>query len=123
MLKVHAKKLNAAQVLCLEGQIVNGETDILRAAVQPLPATGKIILDLSDVTIVDAHGLGVLLQLREQTLANGVGFELMNVSKWVARVLEVVRLDTVFRITSSVEFFPSVSRSRSMSAGNLASCA
>jgi len=106
MLKVHAKKLNAAQVLCLEGQIVNGETDILRAAVRPVPGTSKIILDLSDVTVVDAHGLGVLLQLREQTLANGAGFELMNVSKPLSRILEITRLNAVFTISSGVEFLP-----------------
>src|SRR5262245_43553976 len=106
MLKVHAKKVNAAQVLCLEGQIVNGETDILRVAVQPVPATSKIILDLSNVTVVDAHGLGVLLQLREQTLANGIGFELMNVSMPLSRILEITRLNTVFTINSGVEFLP-----------------
>ena len=106
MLKVHAKKLNAVQVLSLEGQIVNGETDILRAAVQPGPATSKIILDLSNVNVVDAHGLGVLLQLREQALANGIGFELMNISKPLSRILEITRLNTVFTISSGVEFLP-----------------
>lgn len=106
MLKVHAKKLHKAQILCLEGLIVNGDTDILRTAVQPAPGTSKIILDLSNVTVVDAHGLGVLLQLREQTLANGMGFELMNVSKPLNRLLEITRLDTVFRIDSGVEFIP-----------------
>ena len=34
MLKVHAKKLDAIEVLCLEGQIVNGETEMLRSTVQ-----------------------------------------------------------------------------------------
>ena len=33
MLKIHAKKLDSVEVLCLEGQIVNGDTETLRSAV------------------------------------------------------------------------------------------
>ena len=73
MLKVNTKKLGAGKILCLEGQIINGDTETLRAAVQAIPDT-DIILELSNVAIVDAHGLGVLLQLREQTLARVLRF-------------------------------------------------
>jgi anti-anti-sigma factor len=79
MLKVHAKKLNAVEILSLEGQLINGDTESLSSAVRLSPA-GDIILDFSNVTVIDAHGLGVLLQLREQTLANGIHFKLLNVS-------------------------------------------
>ena len=106
MLKVHAKKLDAVKVLCLEGQIITGETELLRTAVQVTSGASNIILDLSNVSVVDAHGLGVLLQLREQTLAKGMRFELINVSKPLSRILEITRLDTVFEIRSGVEFFP-----------------
>lgn len=106
MLKVHAKKLDAVKVLCLEGQIITGETELLRRAVQLASGTSGIILDLSNVSVVDAHGLGVLLQLREQTLARGIRFELINVSNPLSRIFEITRLDTVFEINSSVEFFP-----------------
>ena len=108
MLKVHAKKLDATEVLCLEGQIVNGDTEILRRSVQLAPAKSDIILDLANVSVVDAHGLGVLLQLREQALAKGVRFELMNVSRPVYRVFEITRLNTVFEINSRVQFFPRI---------------
>ena len=70
MLKVHAKKLDTIEVLCLEGRIVNGETEMLRNIVQLASEdTSEIILDLANVSTVDAHGLGMLLQLREQTIA------------------------------------------------------
>ena len=105
MLKVHAKKLNTVKVLCLEGQIITGETDLLRRAVQLKSGASNIILDLSNVSVVDAHGLGVLLQLREQTLAKGSRFELINVSKPLSRILEITRLNTVFEIKSGVEYF------------------
>jgi anti-anti-sigma factor len=107
MLKVHAKKLDAVQVLCLEGRIVNGETEVLRNFVQLASVdTREIILDMSDVSVVDAHGLGVLLQLREQALARGIHFELRNVSKPLYRLFEITRLDTVFEINSGVPFLP-----------------
>jgi anti-sigma B factor antagonist len=69
-------------------------------------ASSDIILDFSNVTHVDAHGLGVLLQLREHTLANEIQFELINVNKRLSRVFEITRLDTVFEINSGVEFCP-----------------
>ena len=108
MLKVQAKKLDAIKVLCLEGQIVNGDTEILRSAVQLASDASDIILDLSNVTIVDAHGLGVLLQLREQTLARGIHFELINVNKPLHRIFEITRLDTVFETNTRGQFFPKV---------------
>jgi anti-anti-sigma factor len=123
MLKVNAKKLDTVAVLCLQGQIVHGETEILRHAVQSLSNVSAVKLDLARVTTVDARGLGVMLALREQAESKGIRFELMNVTKWVRRVLELTRLDSVFQITSAVEFFPTVSRSQRANAMRLASCA
>ncbi|HEX6731559.1 MAG TPA: STAS domain-containing protein [Pyrinomonadaceae bacterium] len=122
MLKIHAKNLDSITVLSLQGQIVTGETDSLRTAVHTLPLTRAVILDLARVTTVDAHGLGVLLQLREWTNERAMRFELRNVRQHLIKIFEITRLDTVFHITSSVEFFPSVAERRvSMTA--LKSCA
>jgi anti-sigma B factor antagonist len=123
MLEVKARKLETVAILCLQGPVVTGETEILRNAVHSMSGVSAIILDLAGVTTVDAGGLGVMLELRAYAQSKGIRFELMNISKWVARVLEVVRLDTVFEITSSVEFFPTVSHSQPMSVGKFASCA
>ena len=106
MLKVHTKKSDDVAVLCLEGQIINGDTEILRSAVQSASCASNIILDLSNVSVVDAHGLGVLLQLREQTLARGIHFELRNVSKPLYRLFEITRLNTVFEINSDLPYLP-----------------
>lgn len=106
MLKVNAKNLGTAAVLCLEGQIVNGETEILQNIVDSLPNRNTLILDLSGVSSVDAHGLGMMLQLREQALGRGMRCELMNVNKRMSKVLELTRLNSVFPVTSAVEFFP-----------------
>ena len=104
MLKVYDRK-DSLEVLCLEGRIAIGDTETLRNAVQLASEAGDIILDLSNVTLVDAHGLGVLLQLRKQALASGNHFELINVNEKLSRVFEITRLNTVFEIKSGVEFF------------------
>ncbi len=104
MLKVHAKKLDAVEVLCLEGQIISGDTDVLSSALWLAPDTNDIVLDLSNVTAVDAHGLGVLLELREQIQARGIHFKLMNPSKRLYGIFEITRLNTVFEIDSTAYF-------------------
>jgi anti-anti-sigma factor len=107
MLNIHTKNLEYAAVLFVQGHIVNGETEALRNAVNDASDTRNVILDLSRVTTVDAHGLGVMLQLRENAEAKGMHLHLMNPSKPLVKVLELTRLDTVFDISSGVEFFPS----------------
>jgi anti-anti-sigma factor len=131
MLKVHARNSGNVAFLCMQGQIVTGETEALRNAVRfhsdvqsdAQSDVRTVVLDLAQVSTVDADGLGVMLELRTLVQSKGIGFKLMNVSKLVGRVLEVTRLDSVFEVTSEVEFFPTVSRRRPASAMRLASCA
>jgi len=123
MLSVYAKTLGTVTVLGLNGQIVNGETHILRNAVDLLPETSAVILDLARVTTVDAHGLGVMLELRENALSKGIRFKLMNVNEPLHRILEITRLDSVFETISKVEFFPTVSREHRAAFSALKSCA
>jgi anti-anti-sigma factor len=123
MLKVQAKKLGTVAVLSLQGQIVTGETEILRNSVQCLSEVNAVILDFARVTTVDAGGLGVMLALRGEAESKGARFELTNVTKQIRRVFEITRLDSVFHITSGIEFFPKVARSRRPPVASLASCA
>ncbi|MEO8433890.1 MAG: STAS domain-containing protein [Pyrinomonadaceae bacterium] len=123
MLKVHAKNLGNVAVLSLQGRIVNGDTEILHTAVDDMTDVSAVILDLARVTTVDARGLGVMLELREQAEAKGIRFELMNLTQMVGKVLEISHLDTVFKISSGVEVFPTVARSRRAPVAALASCA
>ena len=131
MLKIRARNLGHVVFLCMQGQIVNGETETLRKALRSLSEAvsvaqsdvSTVVLDLAQVSTVDARGLGVLLELRNQIQAKGIGFKLMNVGRLIGRVLEVTRLDSVFEVTSGVEFFPAVSRRRPASVMEFASCA
>jgi len=106
MLNVNVKNLGSVAILSVQGYVVIGQTEILRNVVQSLPQTNGLILDLERVNIIDAHGLGVLLELRERTLARGMCFELMNVSKPLREILRITHLDSVFQLNAGIEFFP-----------------
>ena len=122
MLNVHAKNLGNVAVLSLQGQVVYGETEVLRNAVQAVAGVSTLKLDFTRVTTIDAGGLGTMLKLREQAESRGIRFELMNLSKQILRVFEITRLNCVFRITPGAQFFPTAAMGRRATALALRSC-
>jgi anti-anti-sigma factor len=112
MLKVHTRKLGNVAVVSVQGRIVNGETASLREEVGSQSTVNTVLLDLARVSTIDASGLGLMLEMREQTQSKGVRFKLMNVSRLVGRVLEVTKLDSVFEITPAVETLPALAHAR-----------
>ena len=122
MLKIQTRNLGNVTVLCLQGRIVNGETETLRNAVHSQSHVNAIILDLAGVNAVDASGLGLMLELRQQTEARGIRFKLMNATESVSRVLGVTRLDSVFEITSQADLWPAISRGRAAGMMKFACC-
>jgi anti-sigma B factor antagonist len=113
MLKVHTRNLGNVAVVCLQGRIVNGETSSLREVVDAQLNDSSVVLDLARVSTIDASGLGLMLALRRQAEAKGVGLKLMNVSKFVKQIFEITRLDTVFEVIPRVESLPARSQARS----------
>ena len=101
MLKVHITKFANVALLCVEGKIVRGETEALRNAVLAQADMSVVVLDLAHVNTIDAGGLGVMLGLREETQSRGIEFRLQHVTQLVRRILEITKLDTVFKITGS----------------------
>jgi anti-anti-sigma factor len=59
-----------------------------------------VILDLSDVEILDGGGLGMLVFLRRWTKDNAIQLKLVNPSNLVRELLERTRLAQVFDISS-----------------------
>jgi anti-anti-sigma factor len=101
MLNIQVEKLGAVDVLHFRGRIVYGvATTTLREAVFSQANASVVVLDLAQVVLIDASGLGALLELREWTQSKGIEFKLMNVRNLVQQVFEITRLDTVFEISS-----------------------
>src|SRR5260370_35415181 len=123
MLRVHAKNLGSVAILCLQGRMVRGENAALRNAVYSQSEVSAVVLDLARISTIDAGGLGVMLELREQTQSKGIAFKLINVTKLVSRLLEIKRLTSVFTSTSAAEVLSASSFGQPTSLGQLASCA
>src|SRR5262245_61129359 len=101
MLKVEAEKLGTVTIVHVEGRILNGiATTILRESAFSQAGATVLILDFAHVDLMDAGGLGVLLELREWKQLTGIEFKLMNVIGRVRQVVEITRLDSVFDIVS-----------------------
>ena len=123
MLKVHNRNLGNIAILCLQGRLVTGETAALRNAVHSQSEVSAVVLDFARVNTIDAAGLGVMLELREEIESKGIEFRLTNVTKLVRRVLELTHLDSVFEITPGKKVLAAGTFGRATSVIELASCA
>jgi len=123
MLKIQTRNLGNIAVLSLQGRIVNGETASLREAVRAQSTAAAIVLDLAGVSAIDASGLGLLLQVRNEFQARGVRLRVMNANGLVRRVFEITRLDSVFEVTAGVEAIPTLSRPKPARVMPFARCA
>jgi anti-anti-sigma factor len=103
MLKVQTTNFGNVAVLCVQGRIVRGETEALRNAFLSQSSASAVVLDLARVSTIDAGGLGLMLELREYAESRGIEFRLRSVSKLVRRILEVTRLDAVFKLATEKE--------------------
>ena len=113
MLSVQTQRSGNVAKLCVQGRLVSGETDVLSDAVRSQLNSSVIVLDFAGVEMIDARGLGVLLELREFCQLKGIEFRLLNVNSLVEEVLEITRLNSVFDVSSqrSRQPLPRVRRS------------
>ena len=93
MLNVTAHKSAAAVVLHCRGRIVRGEESALLCAATRHYGE-EIVLDLSEVSSIDAAGIGALVSLQ----AAGIYVKLMNPSEAVRTLLGITGLRSVFEI-------------------------
>jgi len=122
MLKVHVQKVGDVAVLCLRGAIGVGETSVLRNAVLSQLGVGSVVLDFAKVNRIDAAGLGLLLELREQTRAKRIALKLMNVTKLIKHVMEITSLTSVFQFTSEAEILSTPAAKRTGKPFRLVAC-
>ena len=123
MLKVNTRKLGNVAVVSVQGRIVNGETASLRQEINSQSRVNTVLPDLSRVSTIDASGLGLMLEMREETQSRGMRFKLMNVTNLVSRVLAVTKLDSVFEIAPAAEQIPALAHARAPRMMPYARCA
>ena len=101
MLTVDVDRSKDVVVLQCRGRIVRGEaTHILRDAVTQPRNARIIVLDLSEVEVVDGSGLGMLVFLHHWTRSNAVQLKLVNPSTLVREIMDRTRLTRVLDVSS-----------------------
>jgi anti-sigma B factor antagonist len=101
MFSVDHDRTGDVAVLQCSGRFVRGEAVFaLCDAVTSECSTRIVVVDLSDVTFVDASGLGMLVYLHRWSNDHGVQMKLVNPTPFVRDVLERTRLTCIFDVSS-----------------------
>jgi anti-anti-sigma regulatory factor len=91
VLKVVIEKIGEVGVVECQGRVVKTEAAFkLRKVVTSLVDTRIIVLDLSEVTAIEADGLGMLLFLPQWAYEHGIQLKLFNPATSVLDSLELV---------------------------------
>jgi len=100
-LHIEMEQAGDMAVLQCAGRMVRTEAlSLLKDAVTGLPPMRVIVLDLSEVTLLGAGGLGMLVFLHNWACANSIQLKLVNPSRWVRGMLELTGLTSVLNISS-----------------------
>ena len=98
MLQLATQHSDDATTIWCKGRIVLGD-DLHRLEVATLSQnTPEVMLDLSRVNLIDAAGLGALVDLHKRFQCAGRKMELMDPTRFVSHVFRITRLATVFHI-------------------------
>jgi anti-anti-sigma factor len=86
--------------LALTGELDLAGVPVLRDAVAAAAsaATRRIVLDCADLTFIDSSGLGCLVEIRNQTGADGRELALTNVPPVAARTITIGGLADVLGV-------------------------
>ena len=100
MLKVTIHKLGDTIVFRCTGRIVFGECHILRHAVFRHPYIEIAVLDMGEITAIDAAGLGLLVELRKWAAAKRMLLMLLYLTAHMANLLNMTQLTPIFDVCS-----------------------
>ncbi|HYY69603.1 MAG TPA: STAS domain-containing protein [Terriglobales bacterium] len=100
MLSLTIHNLGDVTVFRCAGRITAEDRDVLRNAVSSRPGMRIAVLDLAEVSAMDAAGLGTLLFLRRWAKDTGKELKLMNLLPRVEELLELTKLRSSFEVCS-----------------------
>ncbi|HEX4083909.1 MAG TPA: STAS domain-containing protein [Chthoniobacteraceae bacterium] len=87
-------------IIPLEGEIDLHESPNVREHLRPLidAKAPRIYVDMTEVTYIDSSGLAVLIDAMQRIANYGGKFGLIGIRPAVRTVLEIARLDQIFRV-------------------------
>lgn len=100
-LKFQFECLQDVAVVNCSGRMVRGPAlDQFRRRIEQLERVRMLVLDLTDVSQLDAGGLGTLLLVRRWATQRSAKMKLVNPPLFFRKMLEVLHLTAVFEISS-----------------------
>lgn len=97
LLNIDIEQTGGTAVVRCSGKLVAGVCDVLYTEVSRLiPLSKRIVLDLTDLVLMDSMGLGAIVRLYVSTKAAGVELELVNIGKRVRELLGMTHLLSLF---------------------------
>ena len=104
-LQLSTRMLGEATVVDCAGDIVYGEeAALLRQKVKELLQQGRhVVLNLSEVRMIDSNGVGTLVGLMTSTRGPGGDLKLAALGQKMQDVLKVTKLTSLFDISPTVE--------------------
>jgi len=101
MLTIEVEKTAQVAVVRCAGRIVRGEEiSTLKNAVVSEKDLRVIVLDLSEVTMLDAGGLTALVVLHEWAVTRSIRMQIVNPSHFVQEVLTRTGLNRIFEVST-----------------------
>jgi len=87
-------------IVSLEGEIDLHESPNLRESLRPLidRKIPRVYVDMAEVTYIDSSGLAVLIDAMQRVANYGGKFGLIAIRPAIRTILEIARLDQVFRV-------------------------
>jgi anti-anti-sigma factor len=103
MLNIRVQKLGKSTVFHCVGRITSSCADLLQSHASRESHGTCLVLNLANVTAMDAAGIGALVSLQSRSKRTGRSFKLMNVNPRVESLLKLTRLKPAFEICSARE--------------------
>ena len=111
MFEVSIQNLGNVTIFHCKGRLTFGDEDTLLNAVSSEQSLHLAVLDLAEVSTVDAAGLGMLVSLRKWGRSRGLALKLMNLAPWLEDLLELTNLKSAFEMCSVPEMLRLLCRS------------
>jgi len=102
-LKITIQDLGESTIFRCSGRLVFGSGGDLLKSVSRFPNLRIAVIDLAEITALDAAGVGALVSVRAWTKAMGIPLKLMNLTPRTENLLELLNLRTAFAICSAAE--------------------
>ncbi len=102
-MSLHIKMERTRDVAVLQccGRLVRGEAlQLLKDAVTSLSRLRVVVLDLSEVEMLDCGALGMLVFMHKWTRSSGIQLKLVNPSRLAREMLMRTRLMSVLHVSS-----------------------